>query len=588
MRVLYPSVILSAVILSLALASCIDGRYRIDDVDTGMTIAPGGIDIPLSSIPKKTLGEMLSGVDYLVADPESGYYTLSYSNTYAYSVPGINFDQTPNLSRVIDKIFVRSSDIDGGGGTQEIGGGTDISSQFRVTEIVKTIKNIILKSAANVGANATMRLVLGIENPLLDKLYIDDFTMQLPRFLVIADDPRVDADNVYRDPRIVLESGGSGSFRHTVVELQVTGLRDVPVDEQNMATLLGRFDFSGTVRTPEGSAVDPDAPQMGITPEIDFSDIRLTALEGELGFKLDDYISESIRPIELKSVFDALGLGGRRKPDLAAPVVMLSITNPLGVALTGSMIFDPKDSEGQSLGRILAEDLRISGSPGGEPYENLMYITDEASSGAPQGYVPYNVNTSLLVETLPYTIDLEIEASAVPDINHLIDLGADDYPFGLTLNVDIPLAFGSEMDLAIERSVAVGEIFSKLADLDVRASEVGVTAELEVSFPLMFENITVWFADVEGNPVPGLEVRVAGIIEGPSPEKGGAKTSRLEIALSVPDGGDFQALRTVEKLGFSIPVSGTGTLNRLNRDDYVAGKLWLTLPGGISADFEKI
>ncbi len=319
---------------------------------------------------------------------------------------------------------------------------------------------------------------------------------------------------------------------------------------------------------------------IGVAADLEVSTVRVV-----LDLPLDEHIG-NIDPIDLSSLTDILG-SEEQHPDLTPPTIIMSITNSAGIEIRGDLALDPKNKSGVSLGKVEIDDIVIAPSADGTPTETNILIAAQGAT-VPTGYTPYYTALGNLMETLPSTVAVSLSAWATPEVEHSIRVN-QDFPFSMSYNIDMPIEFGPDMDIVVEIDEdGLNETFADLAEYKVKVADITVHAELAVSFPFKVSGITAQFLDADGERIDGLDADVTGAIEGPAPGAGGTKTSTLSISLSVPNGGDFAALSAIDRLKLRLPLTGTGAANSLRPDDYLSGRVWLTLDKGIHIDPSKL
>jgi hypothetical protein len=105
-------------------SSCVDNKYRIEEIDTEAEFAPNGLDIPLVTIEKKTIEDMLGNTNLGEITVADGLYTLRYESeepqlftVAGITVPSIGDDISGALSG-IDPVALDVPDFDFSGETE--------------------------------------------------------------------------------------------------------------------------------------------------------------------------------------------------------------------------------------------------------------------------------------------------------------------------------------------------------------------------------------------------------------------------------------------------------------------------------------
>lgn len=330
--------------------------------------------------------------------------------------------------------------------------------------------------------------------------------------------------------------------------------------------------------------------------KMDASDLSVETIGAKLNLSLDDEIG-AIDPIDLSSITDELG-DGDMKVNLIPPTITLIVENPTGIEIEGKLTLTPKKKDDTALTPVTA-NIKILGSDDGVTPKTTYIFIAEANEPFPADGKPYTRVTPTgydkLLEVLPSSIDVKLEAGTDRGKEQLIAVNnSEPFVFVMNYGFNAPLAFRKGMDVAIEMTEGgLNSTFKDLANYGVKAEQIGATAELDISFPLQLggtgdKKIKADFLDKDGGDITGLKTEVTGLVAGPGDGETGAKTSRLSIVISVPDGGDFAALKKIDQLRIRIPIDGTRTENYLNKDDTVGGRIYVSLPKGLNIDLKAI
>lgn len=280
--------------------------------------------------------------------------------------------------------------------------------------------------------------------------------------------------------------------------------------------------------------------------------------------------------------------------DMAPPVIELAITNPTEVTLLLYMTLMPHDGQGVQLTSTEIEIARIAPAVGGIPVTSYFLIAEQGVLPPDDGHDYEIINPEKfeqLLTTIPHTIHndfrLGVAYGNAPDVDI-----EREYEFVFDTAVLFPLRFGEGMNLAIELTEErLNATFAQLAEAGVKAQEVDMHIEFETTLELKVDGIEAELSDSDGNPVPGLTLTTVGGLEGPSPSAEGTTTSTVSFDLAVPDGGDFAAFSTIDRLTLYLPLEDTaapGERIGFSPDDYFRGRVWLSIPEGVSVDLKKL
>lgn len=459
------------------------------------------------------------------------------------------------------------------------------SLDYRVTGIPSTIEKVLSVDFVDAGNHIVITVDdLGLPYALADQ---PEIKITFPAALSLADPKGNLAGNVLTAPfadfvdgytlRLdKIEFGDDGTPSGGVIDMDALGYAiTAEVDH----TFPSR-DFTWS------KDIDGRNVPSSVNVNVDASGLTVASVHVELDFDFEQYIGGKLDPIDLSDLTDEFGDGN---PDLLAPTIVMEVTNSAGITVAGDLTLTPRGKSGETLSTVEVNGLNINPSNSGGAEKTYIFIAGDGTT-PPSGYEPYYPqNFRSLFSTIPTTIDIDLSARAATGKVHTIPITGTDLPFSLNYMVDMPLAFGGGMDMAIVITEnGLNDTFSDLAEMNVKAADITINVGLEVSFPLKTGEIGVELQTRDGGTVPGLVTTVEGTIEGPVQGLATSRRTAFSIKMKAPDGGDFRTLSEIDKLMLTLPVSGTGTENRLSPDDYIKGNAWISLPNGINADLDEL
>lgn len=354
------------------------------------------------------------------------------------------------------------------------------------------------------------------------------------------------------------------------------------------AEFLGELKTEMTWSTDVENADIPD--ELDITIDVNPA-IELESVTARLDMQFGPEFTGDIAPIDLTGITDELK-DSEVVADLLPPALILSVTNPVGIMIEGMLKLIP---DGDEAGATTIDNVVIQ--PAGQEGEVTtdLFIVDESDDRAtPAGYTRVTADMKDLFLEIPDQLEIEFEIGT--DINTVQTIPLEDqFVFAVSYSIDMPVGFGDRMslNLDIEEDGLKEDVFADLAGKKVKAAEISVSVELEVSFPLKIADVEAQLLDVDGQTIPGLNTYITGVIEGPAPAaEGTPRKSTLTIGLEVPDGGDFTALSSIDILKLTLPITPTGTepgdKNYIRPTDYISGRAWINLPQGIGANLDEL
>lgn len=564
------------------------------DLVDGYDLTLNGIGFTGTAATPNSKGELtVAGAIEVSVNHKFDEATLLWSDDIARkNVPeAINVEIEPKTLTIdyTNSIYTASQKVEANGWFDE---------SFELPSVIKGVSQVLIAKAAE-GTDAAVEMTLSVEinNWLTDKLYLDDFNIQLPSFLMIdasslnKPGEAFDADNnTYSNNRITIQKPADGSTKVGLVNFNVNGMKGITLDD-GKAALKGDLKFSAIARTPDGATINPE-DEMTITPKLEISDIVVTGLDGMLD--LEDYIdNDKIDPIDFSELFKYLNENKIQQPNLAAPVLTLDIVNPLGIKALGNVALYPRNADGELICEepiTLGQDNRFKIEPSGATH---VYISDNGVAKAPKayGYVGYDLKLSDLVNVIPHTVDISLSGTVNPnkDLISSMLLGDNENEFSLAYTIEVPFLFGPDMSMELKFDVDdLNKTFSKLAEQKVKAADITVFAGFTVTFPLIIEDVKVEFTDSQGGTIEGLETTVSGSIAGPAKAGDKAQESILSVRMIVPKGGDFATLSDIDIMKITIPISSANrsgnAQNQLSPNDTIEGRVWIELAKGVSVN----
>lgn len=456
----------------------------------------------------------------------------------------------------------------------------NIFQQIEIPEEVKRIDTLLIEALD--GAQVWASLKVRIENSPVDSIYIDNFRLQLPRFLII-DDPDVNEDNelYFERKRVYAQSPDPVEIK----EVRIAGISSGDIID-GILTLDEVFRLSGTVRVPDGTQIDGLDGNVKIYPVFSISDIRITGLEGLIDKDLDPYID--IPSIDLSNVIEEFNTDQDLLVNLSSPTIRLSFENPTGIGLKGSLLLQPYNMAGEMLDPVEIAGLELKAAKDGVSGETHLYITDQPNR-APADYKEcYVPELSNLMRTIPSKIDVKLHVDMNPELEHFIEFGRT-YDFNLKYDMHMPCVFGEDMDIRYSDTVKnLSGTFADLADMSLRVETLALLADVETTLPFNME-FSARFVDREGNEVENVVATTENQIAGydPAVDAADSKTSEVRIAIDILDG-DLRYLEQVEGVVFEIRATGACDQNAIRPDQYLRVNMRLTAEKGISGNLKDM
>jgi hypothetical protein len=568
-------------------------RYKISSPDgevsgSRLTISDKSVDLTTGEVvftmylSELSLSDLTPDVNGLISTDETLDYTLDYSITTRAGSSFSNSFEAPSIGITGQPVFKDALFV-----TNEIV--VDAAPEPVKFDYSATIPEEVTKvSSINFASGSD--IVIRMNEPALPFANLPELKLEFPNIFKFAADPHVSGSTL-TVPVSELVDG----FRVTLdrIELGSDGIPEggkIDFDKlgyEIKASVNHTYPETEFLWSRDIENLDTDST---IDLDVDASALSISTVSVGLDLSFDQLIGD-IDPIDLSFLTDELG--DNVKANMVPPTITLVVCNPSGIQIDGSLVLTPKNAEGTPLTEVTADFVILPSVDGTTPrYTRLFFATADAP-------MPNDANTYIritpenydkLLEILPATIDVEFKDKAAPDVEHLIAVGKE-FDFEMSYTLDAPLALRKGMDMAIEMTEGgLNDTFADLADYGIKASQIELAVEIDTSIPIQIGGEgdkvpTLDFLNKEGSDIEGLKTIVTGMVAGPGDGETGVKTSRLSVAIEVPNGGDFTTLSRIDQLKVRLPLDVTRTESLLNSNETIGGRIYISLPEGVNIDF---
>ncbi len=279
--------------------------------------------------------------------------------------------------------------------------------------------------------------------------------------------------------------------------------------------------------------------------------------------------------------------------DMMSPEIILTVTNPVPMAVAINVVLDLKDKEGESIHPQPLALTNIPPATSNGPTTTRFFIAARGVNPPNDGQqyvVIHPEGFGELLKTIPHAIDASYEVGVRPGVVHDIQLENNrEYEIGIGYDLVFPIRFGSGMNLSVERTIGdVNDVFSSFSNMGgIDIEQISLPVELETTLRLKIEGIRAELLDKQNEPVAGLSLSVTGAFEGPASETAEAHKSLLDMELS----GDIESLSKVYGLKLYLPLANTaaqGETIGFRPEDYFQGRAWLSIPAGVDVDLNEL
>ena len=311
-----------------------------------------------------------------------------------------------------------------------------------------------------------------------------------------------------------------------------------------------------------------------LTPTIHIGEMEVTEVTGIIEPTLD----ESTSTVELTNLPDFLE-NDDTKLDIANPIFTFHATNPLNTAveiigiLSGNKNGQPINGSEVKIGGEDTDPIIL------QPGDNTITLS-RLGNGGPEGAVNIQVSDiNNLIQTIPDVVNVTIQPAVSCTDYFSVKLNKT-YTVDCSYDIDIPLAFGSNLNIVYEETI--DDLGSDLEDVDF--SKAILSASIDNTIPLALElpDENVEILDEYGQKIEGIKVTVEGGIKaGNGTEE--AVNSQLNIQLETTEKGTLNKLDAI-KLKI-VAASGETTGVQLYETQWLQLKdIKLKVPKGVTID----
>ena len=311
-----------------------------------------------------------------------------------------------------------------------------------------------------------------------------------------------------------------------------------------------------------------------LTPTIHIGEMEVTEVTGIIEPTLD----ESTSTVELTNL-PHFPENDDTKLDIANPIFTFHATNPLNTAveiigiLSGNKNGQPINGSEVKIGGEDTDPIIL------QPGDNTITLS-RLGNGGPEGAVNIQVSDiNNLIQTIPDVVDVTIQPAVSCTDYFSVELNKT-YTVDCSYDIDIPLAFGSNLNIVYEETI--DDLGSDLEDVDF--SKAILSASIDNTIPLALElpDENVEILDEYGQKIEGIKVTVEGGIKaGNGTEE--AVNSQLNIQLETTEKGTLNKLDAI-KLKI-VAASGETTGVQLYETQWLQLKdIKLKVPKGVTID----
>lgn len=450
-----------------------------------------------------------------------------------------------------------------------------------ISTLPKEIQSIdYVTVEANGGGAVTAELKVKIENSPVRNLRLENIALSLPEILDISH-ANLDKDNRIVIPAIDIDTQAG---EVSLIKLTLNGLKNVPVKERQL--VIGQnMSLTATVTIASGEQLDGIDEQMVVYPTLTIDDMTITSITGKVDVKFDDYI-EPI-DIDLSELNDKLG-DSNVDLDIANPHILVSITNPIGLAIASNITIQPYDKQSNRL-----EPLYVSGIDIAPATSSTAGITKLCLAGnadvAVAGYRTVVVSgLNQMLRKVPSRVVIGIAGGTDPAVAQTVVMGKA-HVFDIAYDAVVPMIFGDQMRAEYTGVIdSLSGKFDDVADKSISIESLSLLVSAKTDIPLDID-LALEFLDADSLVLSDIRSTVDGKIAGydSSVDTDGYRQSDLRVKVSLTDG-QLSHLKNVDKIRYTLQVSSANASSALRPEQYVTATLQLIADKGITLDMKDI
>ena len=559
--------------------SCIDNSYDLNrDID--MTISAGGehLAIPVGYTEKITLDKIIEldeGDDLQIVDGE--YHLLKKDNIDETNT-SVKLVTVNESSNPIEPIRIISGNHDSD--VYDILISNAESEGFINAEAHGVDKAVIEIGSLAADMPTTLTLKLKLSGEISTSLVkVGTMTITFPNFIQFEKENGLNGQTLtMTDVQIEPYSGFTKELKINKYVFGKEYGEGNRVDEENGDRILKienqeiKIDMQGiNVADPSGNG------SLNITPTITLAEMAVSEVYGTIQPDIDVKPTE----VELNNLPDFLQ-DDEIRLDITNPVFSFNANNPLNtdVEMDG-VLTGYKDGKVTKIVKIGSGNggASITLKPSGDKQQTISIVRDEQTvveANATKVVVP---NLNDIIETIPDHINVELKPVVKTEQYYTVNLG-QDYTLNSAYDIDIPLSFGSNLNIVYEETLDNFDL--DLEDVDIKKAVLSINAVNTIPLAMEIKNDNVSALDANGNVIKDIDVTVEGTIT----ESKDGKTevsSALNVNLNETAEGAISKLDGLKLKITAVPGQATD-VQLLSTQWMQLKDMKLKIPNGIKVD----
>lgn len=375
-------------------------------------------------------------------------------------------------------------------------------------------------------------------------------------------------------PSLSLTNGTSTK----IISLPIKGIKNLTVSEGKTA-IEGTIGVSASASVASGTSITVSSSDQNITitPTVSLGTLAIKEFTGLLNVDLASYIQP--QEVDLSELASALK-GTDVSLNLVSPSIFMTIGNPIGVNILGSVKITPY-KDGVAKTAIVSNQFVIAGTTTSAPAQTKLLLSGDATASK-EGYTSVYVDhLADIINTLPDKLVIDVDMVTDNTTAHHV-IFSDSYRFSVDYGVEAGLKFGASAGSVKYTKTFEDVDLGELSKLKAKAEKVTLNVAAESTLPMDMA-MAVEFLDSSENAVEGISTSSNGQIHGTATSTPTA--SDIAVTVEVADG-LLTKFEQVKKIRCTF-TAATLPQGGLKPDQYLSAKLSLKLDKGITIDPSK-
>lgn len=413
--------------------------------------------------------------------------------------------------------------------------------------------------------NATIDLDVIISNmPDFGSPINIDLTIDFPDLLLFT------PGTVEENNQLVINETITDSTFHKSI-----GIRGLKFDGTNLNGVLKidkqlKYDARVRINSPNVNSDDLVGKVINIALNADITNIAFKSVYGKLDPGMDP-IDQNIPLDEVSTMLEENNIDVTL--DITKPVIAITTETNLGIPIEASVKVTPIRGGSPVTADEQAFTLMLPKAPTAQDLIKKSFWISPDSAGMPTGTEFIETSIQNLFVKVPEGIKMVASINTDKTMQHFIDLTAT-YKFKLGYEVTIPLAFGEDLKISIEKDIV--DLDPKIGEMATVVGGIALLGTIQNSIPLELD-LAVIPLDYDGNRIAIDTVKQ---IISAGAHDGSAVSSDLTLKLSDPDGKlkDLRGFRLIFTASSNTTVAGTP----IKPENFVKADLKVRVDGGIN------